>query len=274
MSRAGNGAGNELSDFEKQRQANIAERDALLKKLTAEAQSDGLFTQPLPTRALGNNAKPPKKKTPAKKIKEEEAPAPRRVSSRLRGIAAESETAKRKADEEHEAVQQDERAKRVRKSDSFTYDDMVVWGQKLSGDSLIGVDVVTKGVAKPYGRTFGDEDVRETTDKDLKSLREEMSGLRLWDAWEPNRENARIPYRFVSVNLKVQESKLPPRESTAWHFIRPNRNLLSLPAIKWAISVFWMPRRRSKYPVLRTRTMRTQTTLTQTLRPSNRTLVL
>lgn len=178
--------GNELSDFEKQRQANIAERDALLKKLTLDAQSDGLFSQSLPTRALGNNAKPQKKKTTVKKIKEE-APAPRRTSSRLRGIAAESEVAKRKAEEEHEALRQEQQAKRIRKSDSFTYDDMVVWGQKLSGDSFIGVDVVTKGVAKPYGRTFGDADVEETTDKDLKALREEMSGLRLWDAWEPNR---------------------------------------------------------------------------------------
>lgn len=194
MSRTGNDAGNELSDFEKQRQENIAERDALLKKLTQEAQSSGLFTQPLPTRAVGNNAKPQKKKPPVKKVKEEEAPGPRRVSSRLRGIAAESEVAKRKAEEEYEGVQEDQRAKRIRKSDSFTYDDMVVWGQKLSGDSLIGTDVVTKGVAKPYGRTFGEENIKETTDKDLKTLREEMSGLRLWDAWEPNRANPAFLY--------------------------------------------------------------------------------
>lgn len=180
-----NGTGNDISDFEKQRLANIAERDALLKKLTQEAQSSGLFTQSLPKGALGNTAKP-KKKPPVKKIKDEEPPAPRRISSRLRGIQADSEVAKRKADEEREAVLENERAKRIRKSDSFSFDDMVVWGQKLSGDSLLGVDAVTKGVAKPYGRTFSDADVKKTTDKDLKALREEMSGLQLWDAWEPN----------------------------------------------------------------------------------------
>lgn len=199
MPRAGNDAGHEISEFEKQRLANIAERDALLKKLTQEAQSSGLFTQSLPKGTLGNNSKP-KKKPPVKKVKEEESHAPRRMSSRIRGIAAESEVAKRKADEEFEAMRQDERAKRTRKSDSFTYDDMVVWGQKLSGDSLIGVDVVTKGVAKPYGRTFGDTDIKETTDKDLKALREEMSGLQLWDAWEPNRENS---WHLMSVPTNI-----------------------------------------------------------------------
>ena len=35
---------NDLSEFEKQRLANIAERDALLKKLTLEAQSSGLLS--------------------------------------------------------------------------------------------------------------------------------------------------------------------------------------------------------------------------------------
>lgn len=199
MPRPSNDAGNEISDFEKQRLANIAERDALLKKLTQEAQSSGLFTQSLPKGALGNTPKP-KKKPPVKKIKEEETPAPRRTSSRLRGIAAESEVAKRKADEEYENALQDQRAKRIRRPDSFTFDDMVVWGQKLTGDSLIGVDVVTKGVAKPYGRTFSDEDVKETTDKDLKALREEMSGLQLWETWEPNRADPCVLFGSMYIN--------------------------------------------------------------------------
>lgn len=188
-----NDTANELSDFEKQRLANIAERDALLKKLTLEAQSSGLFTKPLLSKNVssGDNSSKPKKKAPVKKVKkEDEPPAPRRMSSRLRGIAAESEIAKRKAEEEYQAAQQAERAKRLRKSDSFSFNEMVVSGQKLSGDSLIGVDVVTKGVAKPYERTFGDEDIKKTTDKELKALREEMSGLKLWELWEPNSANS------------------------------------------------------------------------------------
>lgn len=182
----------ELSEFEKQRLANIAERDQLLKKLKQEAQSSGLALPPPPRptakKPPTDSSRPKKKPAPRKPVAQDD-PAPRRVSSRLRGIAADSEVAKRKADEQQEALTEAERAKKVRKSDAFSFNEMVVSGQKLSlgGEGLIGVDVVTKGVAKPYERTFGDEDIKMTTDEDLKALREEMSGLQLWEAWEPNR---------------------------------------------------------------------------------------
>ncbi|KAF9888367.1 hypothetical protein FE257_008800 [Aspergillus nanangensis] len=198
-------SGEELSEFEKQRLANIAERDALLKKLTQDAQSSGLFPPKMPKASTGDKTKP--KKKPAPKVKkEEDTPLPRRISSRLRGIAAESEVAKRKAEEQYVAVQEAERAKRARKSDAFSLNEMLVSGQKLSGDSLIGVDVVTKGVAMPYQRTFGDEDIEKTTDKDLKALREEMRGLSLWQAWEPNRIKL-TPERIYSMTFHPSETK-------------------------------------------------------------------
>lgn len=178
--------GEELSEFEKQRLANIAERDALLKKLSLDAQSAGVFPPKMPRGTTGDQSKPKKKPAP-KKVKTEESPLPRRTSSRLKGIAADSEVAKRKADEEYDLRQEEERAKRVRKSDPFSFNDIFVSGQKLSGDALIGVDVVTKGVAVPYQRTFGEDDIKSTDDKDLKALRKEMNGLSLWEAWEPNR---------------------------------------------------------------------------------------
>lgn len=172
----------EISEFEKQRLANIAERDALLKQLKLESQSAGLFNSPKTPKA---NVQKPKKPTP-KRVKEESSPPlPRRQSSRLKGIAAESEVTKRKAEEEYEVAKEAERAKKTRRTDSFTASDMFIAGQKLDGDSLIGVDVITKGVAEPYVRTFGDEDIKKTTDKDLRSLREEMNGLKLWEAWDP-----------------------------------------------------------------------------------------
>lgn len=175
----------ELSDFEKQRLANIAERDALLKKLTLESQSSGLFASP---RTPGTNGvKPKKRPAPKVKVKVEEDTTPRRTSSRLKGIAAESEVAKRKADDEYEAMREADRIKRMRRTDSFSQADMFVSGQKLSADSLISVDVITKGVAKPYERTFGDDEIEKTTDKELKALREEMNGLQLWESWDPQR---------------------------------------------------------------------------------------
>jgi hypothetical protein len=174
------GGKNELSEFEKQRLANIAERDALLKKIHLENQSFG-FSTPKPV----NGAPKPKKRPTPKVKKEEEDLTPRRSSSRLKGIAAESEVAKRKAEDEYDAMREADRLKRQRRTDSFSQADMFVAGQKLTGDSLIGVDVITKGVAKPYERTFGDDDIKKTTDKDLKALREEMNGLSLWESWDP-----------------------------------------------------------------------------------------
>lgn len=171
----------ELSEFEQQRLANIAERDALLKQLKLESQNSGFST---PKSANNSANKSKKRATP--RIKEE-IDTPRRTSSRLKGIAAESETAKRKADDEYEAMREADRVKRLRQTGSYSQADMFVAGQKLSGDSLIGVDVITKGVAKPYERTFGDDDIDQTTDKDLKALREEMNGLSLWEAWDPQR---------------------------------------------------------------------------------------
>ncbi|PYH99046.1 WD repeat-containing protein [Aspergillus ellipticus CBS 707.79] len=198
-------ASEEISEFEKQRLANIAERDALLKKLTMDAQSSGLFPPKMPKPAAKDQSRSKKKKTPVKKIKEE-VTQPRRTSSRLRGIAAESEVAKRKVEEDNEALQAAERAKRARKSDDFSFNEMVVYGQKLSGDSLIGVDVVTKGVAIPYQRTFGDDDIQKTTDKDLKALRKEMSELKLWEAWEPNRIKV-TPERVYTMTFHPTETK-------------------------------------------------------------------
>ncbi|KAL6239139.1 WD repeat-containing protein [Aspergillus navahoensis] len=194
----------ELSEFEKQRLANIAERDALLKKLSLDTQLAGVFPPKTPRGTTANQAKPKKKHAP--KVKKEESPLPRRTSSRLRGIAADSEIAKRKADEEYDRRQEEERAKRVRKSDSFSFNDIFVSGQKLSGDALISVDVVTKGVAVPYQRTFGEEDIKSTDDKDLKALRKEMNGLSLWEAWEPNRIKI-TPERIYSMTFHPSEAK-------------------------------------------------------------------
>ncbi|KAJ5779582.1 hypothetical protein N7457_007302 [Penicillium paradoxum] len=196
------GPKNELSEFEQQRLANIAERDALFKKLTLESQSSGLFTSPKVS--PGNGAKPKKRTTP--KVKKEADVTPRRTSSRLKGIAAESEVAKRKADDEYEAMREAERTKRMRRTDEFTQADMFISGQKLSPDSLIGVDVITKGVAKPYERTFGADDIDKTTDKDLKALREEMNGLTLWEQWDPQRIKV-TPERVYSMAFHPSETK-------------------------------------------------------------------
>ncbi|EEQ85852.1 hypothetical protein RJZ56_005956 [Blastomyces dermatitidis] len=192
----------ELSDFEKQRAANIAERDALLKKLTQEAQSSGLFTKGSSTKS-SRPVSQSTKKTPAKRVKKEnEAPVPRRTSSRLAGLAADSEIAKRKADEQYEAQKAAAQAKRIRVSGDLKMGDILVGGQKWDGSLFLGEEA-----APPrFARTFGGDDIEKTTNKELKSLREKMSGLNLWEPWEPNRIKI-TPERVYSMVFHPTEAK-------------------------------------------------------------------
>ncbi|KAJ5238387.1 DNA damage-binding protein cmr1, partial [Penicillium chermesinum] len=190
---------NRMSDIEAERQRNIAERDRLLKQLQLTG-GGGLGTP-----KSGRDQKPKKKPTPKRVIKEESV-APRRQSSRLLGLTADSEVAKRKAENDELAAKQAREAKRVRRTGSFTQDDMFVAGQKLSGDSLVGVDIITKGVAEPYMRTFGEDDIKKTTDKDLKALREEMNGLSLWEEWDPQRIKI-TPQRVYAMAFHPSETK-------------------------------------------------------------------
>jgi WD repeat-containing protein 76 len=180
----------EVSDYEKQRLANIAERDALLKKLTQEAQQAGLYTKPASKGTTNGTDQSHKRKRPVKPVKKEIDNTPRRTSSRLAGLTADSEVAQRKADREYEAVRDAERAKRQRIAGDHELGDILVNGKgwnTVDGKPLLGVDVLNRSVAKPYERTFGEDEIKETTDKDLKAIRQKMNALALWDAWEPSR---------------------------------------------------------------------------------------
>ena len=198
----------EVSDYEKQRLANIAERDALLKKLTQEAHQVGLYTKPSSKGAVNGTASSQKRKRPVKPAKKEEDNAPRRTSSRLAGLTADSEVAKRKSEQEYEAVKEAERAKRQRIAGDRDLGDIVVNGKGLDvgGRPLLGVDVINRSVAKPYERTFGEDEIRKTTDKELRALKERMNGLALWDAWEPNRIKI-TPERIYSMSFHPTDTK-------------------------------------------------------------------
>jgi hypothetical protein len=180
----------ELSEYERKRQENIAKTQALLRNLEMEAVEAGLGPTTKGRSSTKTKAKP--KKPVPKKIKQEDI-VPRRTSSRLKGIEADSDKAKRKAEEEHEARREADKAKRQRISDAYNFSDIVVAGKEwdMNGNFLSIV-----GPAKPYERTFDDDDVKETTDKELRSLREKMSGLELWPEFEPN-ELKITPERIV-----------------------------------------------------------------------------
>ena len=192
----------ELSEYEKQRQANIAQRDNLLKQLALDAASAGLGPKPV-AKPSSKSVSTHKKKAPVKKIKEEIQP--RRTSSRLLGLTADSEVAKRKAEDEYTATQEAARAKRQRISGDLDLSDVVVAGKDWDKSENFLVDVALRG-ARPYERTFGDEEVRETTDKELRALREKMGGLELYDGFEPNRIKI-TPERIYSLGFHPVREK-------------------------------------------------------------------
>lgn len=212
---------NLLSDFERQRLANIAERDALLKKLRLEAQSSGLLAGAKPGR-IASASRAKKSQTPAAATASTAAPAagaasasarkrqaaktadavPVRKSSRLRGIAADSEAAKRKAEEEEDeelARQKERAAKRIRRSDTFALRELVVSRQNGvtdgdtdggggGDDSLAGVDVVVVARGQ-LGLSFGTPRAeRSVESKEVDAERQELGQLKLWESWEPARE--------------------------------------------------------------------------------------
>ncbi|KAL9008656.1 MAG: hypothetical protein Q9173_006236 [Seirophora scorigena] len=183
----------EISDYERQRQENIAQRDKLLRQLALDASAAGLGPgqKPKPGRPAQN------KKAAVKKIKEEVVP--RRTSSRIAGIEADSEVAKRKAEDEYVAAQEAARVKRQRISGPLDLSEVQVAGKGWDKHDNSFRDVTRRG-ADPGERTFGEEEVKETTDKELKALREKMSGLGLYDGFEPNRIKI-TPERIYSLGF-------------------------------------------------------------------------
>ncbi|KAL9000892.1 MAG: hypothetical protein Q9169_000647 [Polycauliona sp. 2 TL-2023] len=193
---------NEISDYERQRQENIAQRDKLLKQLALDASSAGLGPgqKPKPVKSTTTH----RKKPPVKKVKEEIVP--RRTSSRIAGIEADSEVAKRKAEDEHVAVQEAARVKRQRISGPLDLSEVQVTGKGWDKDANFFQSIADGGARNTLQRTFGEQEVKKTTDKELRALREKMSALELYDAYEPNRIKI-TPERIYSLGFHPVKEK-------------------------------------------------------------------
>jgi WD40 repeat protein len=189
---------NQVSEYERQRQEKIAKNQALLQQLQLDAQQAGVGAKPKPkpTSTAGQ-----KRKREIKKEAVEEGP--RRTSSRLRGIVADSEVARQKQEEEAQAFQQQQIAKRQRVSDDIDLKNAVVNGQdwNKAGNWLSLV-----GPANPGERTFDAQDIKDTSDKELKALRERMSSLQLWEGAEPNRIKI-TPERIYALGFHPTQDK-------------------------------------------------------------------
>ncbi|KAI9822137.1 MAG: hypothetical protein M1832_003140 [Thelocarpon impressellum] len=197
----------EQSDYEAERLANIAQNKALIAQLKLDAAAQGVSQARAQAKASSTNATSNKRKKPAAPAVKKEADIlqPRRTSSRLAGLTADSEVAKRKAENEYEAVQAAARAKRQRVSGDLNLADIVVAGKMWDRSENFLVDAVAARPAR-YSRTFGDEDVKSTGDKGLRELRERMSGLRLYGTFEPNQIKI-TPERIYSLGFHPNPAK-------------------------------------------------------------------
>ena len=174
-----------MSAFERMRLENMSANQEILKDMSDSA------AKLMPKPASRPKSKPTSARKKATPIKREDA-RPTRTSSRLAGVEADSETAKRKAEVEFEFAKEQAKAKKQRISGDLNFSDIVVDGKNFSKDEGF-LPGIMRG-AKPNVRTFTEEDVKETTDEGLKALREKMGGLELYEAFEPNRRCSSLSY--------------------------------------------------------------------------------
>ncbi|KAK3690441.1 WD40-repeat-containing domain protein, partial [Podospora appendiculata] len=196
-----------MSAFERKRLENIANNNAILNGISTTA--DKIIPRP-----AAPKSKPKRTSTPRAKpapVAKEPARATRQ-SSRLAGIGADSDVLKRKFEIEAEEESAKAKAKRLRVSGDLNLGDIKVEGRKWEGglDALaslkgLGLGLQARG-AQPGVRTFTDDDVKETTDKDLKDLRLRMSGMELYEKWPVN-DIKITPQRVYSLGFHPTEEK-------------------------------------------------------------------
>ncbi|KAG7833199.1 hypothetical protein KL943_004064 [Ogataea angusta] len=164
-----------LSEFEKQRQQNIARNKELFKKLNLDNIASDF------QRELPQEQKRPKSKGPrSKKVKTEPA-IPTRRSNRLAGVHANTDEEK-KANEEAELARQKneelERLKRIRLSGNLKLIDI------LPADTEDNKDVLDKLLKLGQTVSFGDfyEDIKDRdAPKDVKDARDSLNSVKLYD---------------------------------------------------------------------------------------------
>ncbi|KAH0609323.1 uncharacterized protein H6S33_012809 [Morchella sextelata] len=166
----------EENAYELLRQQNILKNKALLQQLSLDAASVSASRPPKPSSSSTPASSSTRKRAPRKPAAE--STLPRRTSSRLAGLPADSEAAKRKAEDDDAALSAsllENAAKRMRVPGDLSFE----LKKGLLDDG---------GARGARGRTFTEEDVKGTTDKDLRSMREKMSALKLYDRFEVNVE--------------------------------------------------------------------------------------
>lgn len=207
-----------MSAFEQRRLQNIATNNEILRDLSKTASKIAKPAVPKPP------PRPrPKRQPVEKRVQPKRETVATRASSRLKG-----ETPKREAEDSAPAslFPSDRPAKKARVNDDLNLGDILVEGRKFTNgvDAVTGLISLPRLGAEPGVRTFDEDDIKETTDEDLRNLREKMNSLELYDKWAVNGGSRSIStaVRGLATDLSAsQTSKLYHNASTLWGFIRP-----------------------------------------------------
>ncbi|PHH81282.1 hypothetical protein CDD82_1113 [Ophiocordyceps australis] len=170
-------AGSEMSAFERRRLENIAANKAILTDLSTTAKKI------LPAKKNASKASTPRR--PRGESSKREPTRPTRMSSRLAGLGADTDSPQKRAMAiEIEQAKAENASKKARVHGDLNLDEIIVDGKKWT-NSIHGLKGLLRG-AQPGVRTFTDTEIQETTDKSLKDLQLRMSSLNLYEQWLPN----------------------------------------------------------------------------------------
>jgi len=164
-----------LSAFEARRRENVAKNAKLLKD-SAEIGAK-----------MRKAAAPAPRPVAPRKRKAAEPPArtramPVRQSARLAGANADSKDTLVKLEDVPMELK-DREPKRTRTNGDLVLSNLQVEGKRwASTDALASF----KQGAQPGVRTFTEEDIKDTTDEKLKTLRQDLNDLTLYEGWQPN----------------------------------------------------------------------------------------
>lgn len=208
-----------VSAFEQRRLQNIAANNEILRDLSNTASKIAKPAAPRP------QPRPRPKRQPVEKReqpKREKAVATR-ASSRLKG-----ETPKREADDSVPAslLPPDRPAKKARVNEDLNLGDILVEGRKFTNgvDAVTGLISLPRLGAEPGVRTFDEEDIKETTDEDLRNLREKMNSLELYDKWAVNGGSRNISTAVSGWQLTwVHHRHQDCTSAHLFHGVSPNR---------------------------------------------------
>ncbi|SPO05515.1 related to Pas7p [Cephalotrichum gorgonifer] len=186
-----------MSAFERRRLENKQANTELINELSTAAKK----VIPVVPKPAAKPTRTRRKDAPSAPA---EAPRRTRASARLAGIESTNELDKRKFEESMEEEKEKQRAKRMRVGGDLDLGSIGVDGKKWE-HGMKGLGDILRG-AQPGLRTFKEEDIKETTDKDLKALREKMGGLELYEKWSPGAIKI-TPQRVYTIGLHPTEDK-------------------------------------------------------------------